>query len=428
MDVLPQPIYIFSFYLLFCDSSVNSNATPSAVNRLMLERSVLQRQSADSISFAAKHKSNEDSSGSEHFSRQVKPHLIMTTNFINDFYLRSAVPSLSMIDSAEQPFSAHNIPSTSEGATETTTNAIGLADIWKKLTEIDAKIDTLSSKLDVVDKKMDNLARTIAASGASAAAENVNSSPVQCGYCLPGYVTMGGAKLPVKSDEELQKLEEFAQSEEGSLRLGKTFHGLSSKTAYDLLRIAVENLFGHSSRYTYTGRAAPNSRYAQAPLAAKALHITDILLDTVISKFNINRPDAVSEFIKALSNFNEAVAMKKKRREEQNLFFYTFGNAEPICIDCGTIRNVPQSLREFSSWLSKLEEFFNPSESPDTCSHRFVESKCGTMKNGMQQRCKFLPPTLPAELYGAVPKYPGPANDNVLDTVEDCQDPAKVNP
>lgn len=39
--------------------------------------------------------------------------------------------------------------------------------------------------------------------------------------------------------------------------------------------------------------------------------------DTSIEKFKIDRNAAVSEFIKALNNFNEAAAARKKRSHNQ---------------------------------------------------------------------------------------------------------------
>lgn len=74
-------------------------------------------------------------------------------------------------------------------------------------------------------------------------------------------------------------------------------------------------LFVHTTRYTFTGRTAHNSKKNDQPKNASGLNIIQILLDVGQKKYQVDKKVASAALNKALNNFNEAIVAKRRRQQ-----------------------------------------------------------------------------------------------------------------
>ncbi|XP_053698780.1 uncharacterized protein LOC128745723 [Sabethes cyaneus] len=181
---------------------------------------------------------------------------------------------------------------------------ISLADIMRKLTELDKKVDSLAECCLKTKQVVENLQQT------NCAAKN------QIPVVINRFDQEVSVEFPVENDSGLARLEELARTDVGAFVLRKKFDHLSAKSPYDLLRKAVGYLFCNTSRYTYSGRTAHNAKHEFPTLAASELQIIKILLETAMSKFHMDQQTATSELIKSINNFNDACTTRKKRKRE----------------------------------------------------------------------------------------------------------------
>ncbi|XP_055630600.1 uncharacterized protein LOC129771208 [Toxorhynchites rutilus septentrionalis] len=122
--------------------------------------------------------------------------------------------------------------------------------------------------------------------------------------------------LPVENDAGLLELEEFSKLQQGEDALRERIRNESFKTLYDFLRNMVKLLFGRTCHFTWTGKSAHNAQYAKVARSASELHIIELLIEVAQEKFAVDKNRAETEFIRALHNFNESIALSRKRKNE----------------------------------------------------------------------------------------------------------------
>ncbi|XP_055634295.1 uncharacterized protein LOC129774559 [Toxorhynchites rutilus septentrionalis] len=181
-------------------------------------------------------------------------------------------------------------------------------------TYVNSESEGVEKSLIVIDKKLDIMNRYIIAM--KNAIENISvdiQTSVKTNICANSKI-----RLPIRSDQDLLTLEELSKSQQGQIGLRERFSIESSESMYGFFRSIVQLLFANTVRYTWTGKSAYNAQYGTASGNASELHIVDVLIDVAQTKYHVDRSRSKTEFMRALHNFNESVASRRKRKNNDN--------------------------------------------------------------------------------------------------------------
>lgn len=128
----------------------------------------------------------------------------------------------------------------------------------------------------ITDKKLDVVNYNLV--GVKRMAQSIQKSMDKITKTIKPKTKSSTLEFPLKDDDELDIVEEFSKTENGGVELQEKFSTWSNKSAYELFRTAVNNLFLHTCHYTWSGRTAYNALHEVVAKPAAELHLISILL------------------------------------------------------------------------------------------------------------------------------------------------------
>lgn len=125
--------------------------------------------------------------------------------------------------------------------------------------------------------------------------------------------------FPIADDNYLLRLEDLIQvDEEIRNDLSGLFGEAPAISVYEFMRKNCHSLFQHTSKYTWTGKSAPNLPSLVPSNPAHKLAIVELLIACACEKFPYMTRDVIAkEFRRALTNFNESRVVRLKRKAEK---------------------------------------------------------------------------------------------------------------
>ncbi|XP_062537730.1 uncharacterized protein LOC134206066 [Armigeres subalbatus] len=183
-------------------------------------------------------------------------------------------------------------------------------DFMEKLNNITTHLQTMEvnigRKLDAVNSNGQTIKRILG---------TLNEEIKGIKKNLPNDVDPVKICFPITNDDTLMELDVGLREENREKELRQLFLRQGRQSMYDFMRANVDNIFRNTSRYTYSGKAAVNSRHHDDVKNASNLNIVRILLDVAMELFKESRDSCIQTFKKALQNFNAARHMQEVRHK-----------------------------------------------------------------------------------------------------------------
>ncbi|XP_055600659.1 uncharacterized protein LOC129749651 [Uranotaenia lowii] len=204
----------------------------------------------------------------------------------------------------------------------------------KQMERIESKLDFILSKLSVHDDSLKVLKYNIKDlrvelknSNKPTTAETSSSAPSLESFHIAMKVERKRTIIfPISDDNYLLRLEELVQADENiRCEIISVYNEAPQNSTYDYLRKNITNLFENASKYTWTGKPPNNTPNAPGSNAACRLQLVEILISCCNEKFpQISRTQLQKEFRRALTNFNEARELRRRRKTESNQLMHSF--------------------------------------------------------------------------------------------------------